>query len=97
MEAQNEAQQTQPMSRETIVGASITIWRRALEEAAKTRIDAEIIEARALLAADAKNDAARKAQATIASEAAWRAAEHAAAQSKAAGAMVDFLLGGRAR
>lgn len=78
------------------VTAAIIRWQRFMEMEVDARIDAEVAEAKALLASDAKNDATRKADATIKSETEQRKAGIAAARARGAAAMVDLLLGGRA-
>lgn len=85
-------------SAETVVTA-IRMWREAQKLAADKVAEAETVEARAILAASAdeklRNDAARKASATVASAEAYRLAEHAKADARAAGAVVELLLGAR--
>lgn len=80
---------------------AIQLWQRALESAADFERDAELLEASAVLKAsanpDLKNDGARKASAALESAEAWRRAKHAQARAKAAGALVDLLVGSRGR
>lgn len=76
--------------------AAIVDWQSLMLAEVKARIDAAVAEARALLASRGGNDAARKADATIQAENENRAAGEASARARAAGAMVDLLLGGRA-
>jgi anthranilate phosphoribosyltransferase len=80
---------------------AIQLWQRALESAADFERDAELLEARAVLQACAnpelKNDGARKAAAALETAEAWRRAKHAQARAKAAGALVDLLVGSRGR
>lgn len=83
--------------RRAVVLHFITQWRIAREIAADARVDADVAAAQALVASDGKNDAVRKAHATIASADLERKAEILQAQAQAAGAVVDMLLGGRAR
>ena len=84
------------LSAKTVIDA-ITMWREAMKEAADRRANADRIEAIAIIQADGKNDAARKAQATLASVDARLRAEHAQADAKAAGAIVEMLIGARPR
>lgn len=80
---------------------AIQLWQRALESAADCERDAELLEAAAVLKANAnpelKNDGARKASAALETAEAWRRAKHAQARAKAAGALVELLVGSRAR
>lgn len=100
-EQSDAARPTMPRDPVNTAAEAISMWQRALELAADMKRDAEIAEAHALIAAYAnpelKNDGARKAAATLATAEFWRRSEHAQARAKAAGALVDLLLGGRAR
>ncbi|NUP13815.1 MAG: hypothetical protein HOW73_47880 [Polyangiaceae bacterium] len=75
------------------VDEAITHWRRAMEEHSRLKWDAEVAEAKALVAADGKNEAVRKAQAVLASASAHKLADEAKAQALAAEAMVVALVG----
>lgn len=79
----------------TIVDA-VGMWRRARQEEADLNCAAELAEAQALLKSEGKNDALRKAEATVASAELYRRAAHARASALACEAVVDMLLGGRA-
>lgn len=87
---------------ETAVEA-ISLWKAALVQAADAKAAADGAWAEALLSAHndeevskgLKNDTARKAFADLETVDMFRRAAHAEATAKAAGAMVDLLVGGR--
>lgn len=93
------------LARTSIALGAIETHKRAMHAAVDLEVAADALEAQALLATyrdpglkDALRDnAARKAHATLAALEARRAAGKAAADARTAGDMVDLLLGGRAR
>lgn len=78
--------------RETVVQA-VELWKVALEQSIEAKWAAELAEAQAILSSDGKNDAQRKAHATIASAEQHVAAGKAKARALAAEAIVTGLLG----
>jgi hypothetical protein len=72
---------------------AIYTWKQGLEITADLKRDAEVAEAKALLESQAKNEAARKAEATLASADLYARAEKAKAAALAAEAMVVALVG----
>jgi len=72
---------------------AIHAWRVSLQIVADQRRDAELAEAKALLASEAKNEGARKAEATLASAELYARAEKAKASALAAEAFVVALIG----
>lgn len=91
------ADEDPPLPLGNTVLESIRIWRTAMHEAADRKRDAELAEARGLIAADGRSDAVRKAQATLASAELQRRFERAQADALAAGAIVDVFVGRRER
>lgn len=72
---------------------AIYTWKQGLEITADLKRDAEVAEAKALLESQAKNEGARKAEATLASADLYARAEKAKAAALAAEAMVVALVG----